>query len=91
MPYHTPHILILKDRALYRPGAVSYGTDTGRADYDVIYLSYRPYRIGPIYTTIRILYLIGMGGIVYDIPTGRSTVWDRYPPVGVGIIPGAEG
>ena len=55
-----PHIYaILKDRALYRPAAVSYGADTGQAEYEMIYLSYRPYHISPIYTTIRILYLIG--------------------------------
>ena len=50
---------ILKDRTLYQPGAVSYRADTGWAEYEMIYLSYRPYHINPIYTTIRILYLIG--------------------------------
>ena len=38
-----PHIsAILKDRALYRPVAVSYGSDTGQTEYEMIYLSYRP-------------------------------------------------
>ena len=50
---------ILKDRTLYQPGAVSYGSDTSRAEYEMIYLSYRPYHISPIYTTIRIIRPVG--------------------------------
>ena len=64
--YHNPicptisHLSsILRDRNLYQQGGVSYGADTSRAEYEMIYLSYRPYRISSIYTIIPILYLIG--------------------------------
>ena len=67
------------------------GIYTNRTEYEMMYLSYRPYNISPIYNTLPILYLIGQGSIVYDIPTGRSTLWNRYRLSGVGISPETTG
>ena len=75
----------LNTTILYQLGGVSSGSDTVQTGYGVVFLSYRTYHIIPIYTIVRILYLLGKGTIVYNIPTGRSTLWNRYPLSGVGI------
>ena len=61
--YHNPicptvsHLSsILQDGNLYQPGGVSYGVDTSRPEYEMIYLSYLPYPISPIYPILPIIY-----------------------------------